>query len=333
MIRQLLIAVLLAASPAAAQPVPSPALPASLLGTGRGLDHVLIWTRDRDGVTATLAVKLGFQIRPGGDFGDGIANRLLFFPDETYLELLFFTRPGSELRGDALGAWRFTERGTAANNFALEVSDPDATAARLRADRWELYPDTPMTYDPDGPGPMPATESQWRTVAFQTPPLAGSDLFFIRYAPFTRTPQQLADRTVFTRHPNGGRRLSAVWLVTSDLAADAGRLRRIGFVEMGSVAVPHFGGRGLRFAAGRGAIFLITPAGAGEAAAALAARGPHIFGVSIETADLGRARRIVQRGYGGELRTYAGPFGESFAAPTRGDLGLTVEFHTAMLNQ
>ena len=100
MIRQLLAATLLFAGTAAAQTPAAPAAPGALLGSGGGLDHVLLWTRERDGVTATLAVKLGFQVRPGGDFGDGTANRLIRFADRTYLELLFFTRPGSDVAED-----------------------------------------------------------------------------------------------------------------------------------------------------------------------------------------------------------------------------------------
>jgi hypothetical protein len=333
MIRALLAAMLLFAGTAGAQTPAAPAAPDPLLGSGGGLDHVLIWTRDRDGVTAALAVKLGFQVRPGGDFGDGIANRLIRFSDWTYLELLSFTRPGAELAGDAALEWRFTERGTGSDNFGLEVSDIDATAAHLRTGDLALFPETPMTYDPDGPGPLPAQPSEWRTIGFQHPPLASSDFFFIHYAPERMSPARQADRDVFTRHPNGARRISAIWLLTRELDADAARLRRIGFTEAGPVALPHYGARGLRFVAGRGTILLITPAGAGPAAEALAARGPQVFGISVETEDLERAWRIVQRGYGVELQTYAGPFGQSFAAPTRSDLGLTIEFHTGRQNQ
>lgn len=331
MIRALLAAVLLSATGAAAQTPPAATDP--LLGSGGGLDHVLVWTRDRDGVTAALAVKLGFQIRPGGDFGDGIANRLIRFSDWTYLELLFFTRPAGDLQGDPLAEWRFTERGTGSDSFGLEVSDVDATAAHLRAGGWPLSPETPLNYDPDGPGPRPAQPSEWRTVGFLPPPLASSDFFFIHYQRETSTPLQLADRRAFATHPNGARRISAVWLLTRDLDADAARLRRIGFADAGPVTLPHYGARGLRFAAARGSILLIAPDGNGEAAQALAARGPQVFGISIETDDLDRARRIVQRGYGVEIETYAGPFGQSFEAPTQSDLGLTIEFHRGTENQ
>jgi hypothetical protein len=303
-----------------------------LLGTGGGLDHVLLWTREADRETATLSVKLGFQVRQGGDFGDGIANRLIHFADQTYLELLFFTRPAAELEGGALDAWRFTERGPGSNNFAAEVSDIDATSAFLRGRGWTLGAESPPTFDPDGDGPRQPEPNLYRIAYFPTSPLGSSDLFFIRYRAFTRTPQQQADRDEFVRHPNGARRISAVWLLSANAAEEAERLRRIGFAETGPVDLPQVGARGRRFAAARGEVLVIEPSGTGQAAEALAARGPHFFAISVETGDVERAQRIVQRGYGGTIESYAGPFGRSFMAPTRSDLGLVVEFHSAQSN-
>ena len=55
--------------------------------------------------------------------------------------------------------------------------------------------------------------------------------------------------------------------------------------------------------------------------------GARILGVSFGVSDLGRARRWVERGYERKLTTYRGLSGESFLAPTRDDLGLSIEFH------
>ena len=329
--RRLLSVLLLAAGAASAQSSAPPSTD-PLLGTGGGLDHVLLWTREADRETATLSVKLGFQVRQGGDFGNGIANRLINFADQTYLELLFFTRPGSELEGDLLDTYRFTERGPGANNFAAEISDIEATGDHLRSRGWTLGPESPATYDPDGDGPRSAEPNLYRIVYFPTPPIASSDLFFIRYGPFNRTPQQQADRAEFVRHPNGARRISAVWLLSASADEEAARLRRIGFADAGPVDLPQVTARGRRFAAGRGSILVVEPTGAGQAADALAARGPHFFAISVETGDLGRAQRIVRRGYGSAVETYAGPFGQSFMAPTQGDLGLRIEFHAGPSN-
>src|SRR4029078_6886123 len=76
----------------------------------RSPDHVLIWTRNVDKLTAIMAVKLGFQVRPGGVFGDGVANCIIRFPNRSYLELLYFAKEPSELQGQARRDYAATAR-------------------------------------------------------------------------------------------------------------------------------------------------------------------------------------------------------------------------------
>jgi hypothetical protein len=59
----------------------------------------------------------------------------------------------------------------------------------------------------------------------------------------------------------------------------------------------------------------------------MASGGPRILGVSVGVSDLGRAQRWVERGYEQRLTSYRGLSGASFLAPTRDDLGLSIEFH------
>src|SRR5690348_14787439 len=70
----------------ASTPEPVPAAPATRL------DHILLWGRGIDHVTSVMAVKLGFQVRPGHDPG-GVANRYIRFADSSFIELLGITRP------------------------------------------------------------------------------------------------------------------------------------------------------------------------------------------------------------------------------------------------
>ena len=292
-----------------------------------GLDHVLIWTRNIDQITSIMTVKLGFQVRPGGDFGDGVANRLIPFADRSYLELLYFTRPEAELAEEPREVFAATERGTMANMFALEAIDVEAASSQLRGRGWALAPDSPMTYDPDGDGPQPARESTWRTIGFQSPPLTSANLFFIKYQRGPSSPVDEADRIVFRRHPNGAQRISAVWLLSPDAEAESEKLTRMGFNRAGEVSLPEQGLRGFRFDSAGETILALQPVGPVPAADALAQRGAHVYGLSIEVEDVGRARRIAEWGYGREMTTYQGLLGEAFAAPTSAELGFMLEFH------
>ena len=297
-----------------------------------GLDHVLIWTRNIDQITSIMTVKLGFQVRPGGDFGDGVANRLIQFADASYLELLYFTLPEAELAGQPRAVYAETAGGPTANAFALEAGDVDAVSRQLREAGWQLAPDSPMTYDPDGDGPQPPLESLWRTVAFESKPLTSAELFFIRYQLGPSTPTQQADRTVFRRHPNGAERISAVWLLSADSQAERERLLRMGFISEGAVELPNHGLRGFRFVSGGETILALEPSGPGAAADSLALRGPHLYGISIAVADLALTRRIVERGYGQPLAPYQGLEGQAVTAPASAELGLLLEFHQSSPN-
>ena len=302
---------------------------AAEVGSVRGLDHVLIWSRNIDQITSIMAVKLGFQVRPGGDFGDGVANRLIPFADKSYLELLYFTLPEAQLTGEARESYAATQRGTVTNMFALEAGNIEDVERQLRDKGWQLEPSSPMTYDPDGEGPEPPRESMWRTVGFESPPLSSGNLFFIKYNLSPPSPADQADRVVFRRHPNGAQGVSAVWLLSADTKAESERLLRMGFSPVGEVKLTEHGLRGFRFDSSGETILALEPDGPGAAADALKQRGPHIYGVSIAVADVGLARRIAEWGYGREMTSYQGLLGKSYAAPTHAELGLIMEFHQA----
>lgn len=141
-----------------------------------GLDHVLLWTDNIDRTTAVFTVRLGFQVRPGGDFGDGVANRLLRLGDGSYIELLYTTRARAELNDDTRSNLEQLRAGTGARTFAVHPLELDTLDRYLRGQGFRLDPPTPLTYDRDGPGPLPAVPSDWRTVSFVTSPITTGDL-------------------------------------------------------------------------------------------------------------------------------------------------------------
>jgi hypothetical protein len=207
------------------------------------------------------------------------------------------------------------------------VDDIDAVSAHLSRRGFALNDADPTTYDPDGEGPQPAIKNMWRTVSFKEAPLATTDLFFIRYDFPPSPPERAADHAALARHPNGATGISAVWLLSSDSAEDRKRLERMGFKSTGAVHLSSIKAKGVRFAAAGEAIILLEPNGNGPAAEAVAKRGAHVYGISVQVEDLGRAQRIVQQGTGRTFTRHQGPFGEGFIATMQDQLGLVLEFH------
>ena len=292
-----------------------------------GLDHIMLWTDDIDRTTAVFTVKLGFQVIPGGDFGDGVANRIVMMGDPSYLELLYTTRESGELNESTRTQLAELRAGTGVRTFAIHPTDIDEADRFLRDSGFELDPPSGMTYDPDGDGPLPAAPSSWRTLTFTKSPFTFGDLFLINYAKDTPTPERKADRAIQRTHPNGTSAWSGIWLLSSDADADIRAFERMGFANLGGIDMPQIGARGTRLQVGPDTIVVLVPQGDGPAAQALAKRGTHVIGLSLGVEDIGRAQRIVQRGYGVELTRYAGANGESILAPTHADLGHFIEVH------
>lgn len=290
------------------------------------LDHILLWGRGIDPVTSTMAVKLGFQVRPGRDPG-GVANRYIRFADSSFIELLGVTRP-DPVYDPGMKADREALKGEpGARSFGFRSSALDTVHARLEALHYAV---TPFFTGPNGAKPG------WRLFAFDRAPLS-SNTFFIDYAddyaPDQFDPGNAGDYRATREHPNGARELSAIWLVSADAQADRSQLERMGFGHAVPVRLPQVGAAGFCVPVGPTALLVLQPEGKGIAAETMAAGGPRVLGISLGTSDLGRAQRWVERGYERALTTYRGLSGGSFLAPTQDDLGLSIEFHAMQSGQ
>ena len=284
------------------------------------LDHLLLWGRSIDQVTSVMAVKLGFQVRPGRDPG-GVANRYIRFADSSFVELLGVTRPDPTF-DPGMKEDRLALKGQpGSRTFGFRSASLDAIHRSLKELHYAL---TPFFTGPDSARPG------WRLFAFDKAPLS-SNTFFIDYAadyaPDQFDPANAGDYRVTREHPNGARTLSAIWLVSADADSDRRQLETMGFGHAVPVALPRLGARGFCVPVGPTALLALQPDGTGVAAAVMASGGPRILGVSIGVADLGRAQRWVERGYERTLPLYRGVSGASFLAPTQDDLGLSIEFH------
>ena len=288
------------------------------------LDHILLWGRDIDQVSAVMAVKLGLQVRPGRNPG-GVANRYVRMADGSYLELLGITRPDAAMDPGMQADQASLHGGPGSRTFGLRSARLDAVRALLQ--QRGLQP-TPVFSaspgDPDGDGP--SAPPRWRLFAFDRQPLS-SNLFFIDYATLRQTAARAEDGRAAREHPDTAREVSAVWLLSADADADRRQFERMGFAGATPVRMAQMAARGFAIPVGRKQVLVLQPDGAGRAADALRKGGAQVLGVSIGVADFTRAKRQVERGYETTLADYRGTLGESFLAPTQDDLGLLIEFH------
>ncbi len=254
------------------------------------LDHVLLWGRDIDQASAILAVKLGFQVRPGRNPG-GVANRYVRLADQGYLELLGITRSDPEL-DPGMQADQASLRGEAGSrSFGLHSATLDKAQAELKAQGQPVTPIfTAGADDPDGQGP--GKPPRWRLFAFERPVLS-SNVFLIDYAPPRSDPASVADDKTARQHPNGARELSAFWLLSADAGADKARLEKLGLAGAVPVRLPQVAAKGYCVAVGPNALLALEPDGPGIAADALSEGGPQVLGVSLGVADLDAAKRRV----------------------------------------
>ncbi|MEI7037197.1 VOC family protein [Fulvimonas yonginensis] len=267
-----------------------------------------------------MAVKLGFQVRPGRDPG-GVENRYVRFADSSFVELLGITRPDPAFDPGMKEDRQALKGGPGSRTFGFRAAALDAIHRRLAGLGYAV---TPFFTGPDGARPG------WRLFAFDRAPLS-SNTFFIDYAadyaPDQFDPANAGDHRVTREHPNGARELSAIWLLSGDADADRRQLAKMGFGHAVPVRLPQVGAAGFCVPVGPTALLALQPAGQGIAADTLASGGPRVLGVSFGVSDLGRAQRWAERGYQRKLTTYRGLSGESVLAPTQADLGLSVEFH------
>lgn len=307
-------ACLLSAGLAHAAPAPAPTR----------LDHILLWGHGIDQITSVMAVKLGFQVRPGRD-PEGVANRYIRLADSSFIEILGITKPNPKFDPGMKEDQEALKGGPGSRAFGFRSSQLDAIRSSLQAKQYAV---TPFFSGPDSAKPG------WRLFAFDKAPLS-SNTFFIDYkadyAPDQFDPANAADYRVTREHPNGARELSSIWLVSADADADRKQLENMGFGHAVPVKLPQLGAKGFCVPVGPTALLALQPDGSGLAAQAMAA-GPRILGVSYGVTDLGRAQRWVERGYQQKLTTYRGLWGESVLAPTVDDLGLSIEFHAKQQN-
>ncbi|MGO4259396.1 VOC family protein [Lysobacter sp. TAB13] len=290
------------------------------------IDHALLWGRDIDQISAVMAVKLGFQVRPGRN-PDGVANRYVRMADRSYMELFGIARADAAMDPGMKADQASLRGGAGARTFGLRSTVLEQAHAFLQQQSFAPTPIfTAALNDPDGDGP--SAPPRWRLFAFEHAPLS-SNLFFIDYATLKTTPARVSEHKIAPQHPNSAQALTSIWLLSADADADRKQFERLGIAGAKPIRFPQIAAQGYCVPVNGKRLLALQPDGPGIAADALREGGPQLLGLSIGVADLDIAKRQVERGYETQLSGYRGALGEAFLAPTQSDLGLLIEFHAS----
>jgi Glyoxalase-like domain len=314
--------------------------PSALLGTGEGVNHVIIAVRSLNGSAYLYRHTLGFTVRTGGTFPNGFANDVVSFENHTYLELAtIYDRQKARKSPDSAATMQFLEKHQGAIVLGLDVSSASATAAYLRGRNFEVAGPMGGTVTPAGAKKTPP--ELWKTVGFSRPAMPGLPIFFIEYnrkamAELAQEVPQFRASSENRTHANGATALYAAWMDVKSLPTATKVYEKVGFTAGRSLELKEIGARGQEIEAGAGKILLVAAQSANGPAARFeksreafrheSGLGESVMGVSIEVKSLAATRALLEARTHRKFATYAGPYGESLLVPEQFTRGVWIEF-------
>jgi catechol 2,3-dioxygenase-like lactoylglutathione lyase family enzyme len=290
------------------------------LGTGRGVDHVGIGVRDLEKARRDYEEVLGFKCT--GNLpavgGRALIRSIIFFEDETLLEFLS-PSPGAPASGDEFREW--VEKHEGGMSLALRISSAQDAAAYLEAHNFEVKVTGWPRAKEGETAPAPV---QYYSLTTPDAPSGNRQVFmtWIWLVEYVSSPERSARRAArreqgLMNHPNTAKRLHSVWFAVRDLDASLRNLQDAGLEPREIREVKSLGAAGREVKAGSGCMLLLQSAdekGALEKFISNHDDG-EIIGVSIEVADLNKARSWVESRSGQKLEPYDGFYGRSILIP------------------
>lgn len=269
------------------------------LGDGRGIDHVGPMVRlENFEATAEVWKDLGFSLTPALLNPLGAKNRLIWFKDRSYLEILAFT----ELNDFTAPFLAFLEDHEGAVFYGTEVHDVAQAISFLNGAGYANVgpvPAPPLTIESTGEV-VGSASPLWNSIILTAPLAPANSNFFLDYNEaemqqmFTEFPA-LAPR----RHPNTAQKIDTLWLVVSDLDAAIAFYEGLGLdVRFKNKKIHYLGARGAAVRYHNATLALLVPDGPGLVADFAADRGEGILGASIEVRKLRAARKLIQHNTG-----------------------------------
>lgn len=296
------------------------------LGAGRGIDHVgpMVRLENFEQAGEVFTDQLGFAATPALLSPLGAKNRLIWFEDLSYLELLAFT----ELNDFTAPFVAFLETHEGAAFYGTEVTDLPQAMAFLNGAGYGFVgpvPAPPLTIEATGQtfGFSPL----WNSLILTGPLAPANSNFLLKYDEVQRQ-QMFADFPVLAPrpHPNTARRIDSLFLVVSDLDAAIAFYEGLGQeVRFKNKKVHYLGARGAEVRYGNQTVALLVPDGPGLVADFAADRGEGILGVSIQVGSLQTARTLINANTGLGLQAFKYKGRDRFLIPASLTHGFLIE--------
>lgn len=298
---------------AAPQQTRGAAQTASVLGTGRGLDHVIVIVRDLEEAARVYTEVLGFTVVRVGSLPGGLQNRAVRFVSN-YVELMSVDPSQAPPDDDFVRLLNEREGGYA---LGLGVSSAQQTADALRARNFEVAGPAGSSLTPEGSKDV--QKALWQTVAITNPALPFEPIFFIQYA-------SREARSRPSEHQNTAVDVHSVWIAVKDLETATKGYGALGLPPGRKRRMPQLAAKGREISAGQGVILLVQATDAkGPLASYVAMQGEGVIGMSIEVRDLQIARSLLRSSTKQELTPYNGPYGKSIFIPPVFTHGVWIE--------
>lgn len=298
------------------------------LGDRRGIDHVGVLVRAEgfDEVVNVFSDQLGFSATPVLLSPLGVKNSLIWFRDESYLEIVTVT----EVNEFTAPFAAFLEEHEGAMFYGTEVTDAARAMAFLTGAGYPNagpVPAPPLTIESTGEVVGVATPL-WNSILLTERVAPGNSLFFLDYDEAqVREMREQFPSLAPSPHPNTARKIETLWLVVSDLDAAIDFYEGLGLeVRAKRQKIPYLGGRGARVLYGNNqVVVLLEPDGPGLAADFAAERGEGVLGVSLKVDDLQTARDLIRSNTGARIQTFRYKGRERFLIPASLTHGLLIE--------
>lgn len=303
----------------------SPAM-AQELGDGRGIDHVasLVRLENFDAAASVWTDQLGFAATLALLSPLGAKNRLIWFSDLSYLEILTFTAL-NEFTAPFLA---FLEQHEGAKFYGTEVVDAAQAISFLTGAGYPTIgplPAPPLTLE--STGEIVGLSPLWRSIILTARVAPDNSNFFLDYDE-TQVRQMFAEFPALAPrpHPNTAQKIDTLWLVVSDLDAAIDFYEGLGLpVVSRHQKIQYLGGRGAEVRYHNSTLALLEPDGPGLVADFAADRGEGILGVSLKVGDLETARNLINGNTGLNLQSFKYKGRERFLIPASLTHGFLIE--------